>query len=171
MDDSKQHSWARTGCSLLAPMRWRCQEKKNREAAEKSLKRKCSAEEVTRSAEKQGADAVKKCKETGYNLTRGQTLHKLPFQVLRTASMELVEAKAKLCWITGVVAVKGYSASKVEIVNRKTGRTEIVKLINCDPDDFLGPGETEVSSNKYICCPQSPPPSIPLSLGSGGKHM
>ena len=48
--------------------------------------------------EKQGADAVKKCKETGYNLTRGQTLHKLPFQVLRTASMELeAEAKGKLC--------------------------------------------------------------------------
>ena len=60
---------------------------------------------------------------------------------------------------------------KVEIVNRKTGGKEIVKLINCDPDDFLGAGETEVSSNKYIWCPQSPLPSIPLSLGSVGKHM
>ena len=37
------------------------------------------------------------------------------------------------------------SASKVEIVNRKTGETEIVTLIDCDPVDFLGPGETEVS--------------------------
>ena len=53
-----------------------------------------------------------------------------------------------------MVAVKGYSASKVEIVNRKTGGAEIVKLINCDPDDFLGAGETEVSTNKYICHPQ-----------------
>ena len=65
--------------------------------------------------------------------------------------MELeAEAKGKLFWITGVVAAKGYSASKVEIVNRKTGGAEIVKLINCDPDDFLGAGESEVSSNKCI---------------------
>ena len=49
-----------------------------------------------------------------------------------------------------MVAAKGYSASKVEIVNSKTGGTEIVKLINCDLDDFLGPGETEVSSNKHV---------------------
>ena len=70
-----------------------------------------------------------------------------------------------------MVAAKGYSASKVEIINKKTGGTDIVKLINCDPDDFLGPGETEVSRNKYICCPQSPLPSIPPSLGSVGKHM
>ena len=111
-------------------------------------------------------------KETGYNPTHGQTIPKLPFQVLQTASMELeAEAKGKLFWITGVVVAKGYSASKVEIVNRKTGGTQIVKLINCDPDDFLGPDETEVSSNKYICCPQSPLPSIPLSLGSVDKHM
>ena len=67
------------------------------------------------------------------------------------ASMELeVEAKAKLCSNTGTVGAKDYSASKVEIVNRKTGGTQIVKLINCDPHDFLGPGETEVSSNKCI---------------------
>ena len=70
-----------------------------------------------------------------------------------------------------MVGAKEYSASKVEIVNRKTGGTQLVKLINCDPEDFLGPGETEVSSDKYICCPQSPPPSIPLSLGSVGKRM
>ena len=44
------------------------------------------------------SNAVKKCKEAGYNLTRGWILHKLPFQVLQTASMELeAEAKAKLC--------------------------------------------------------------------------
>ena len=111
-------------------------------------------------------------KETGYNPTRGQTIPKLPFQVLQTASMELeAEAKGKLFWITGVVVAKGYRASKVEIVNRKTGGTQIVKLINCDPDDFLGPDETEVSSNKYICCPQSPLPSIPLSLGSVDKQL
>ena len=111
-------------------------------------------------------------KETGYNQTHGQTIPKLPFQVLQTASMELeAEVKGKLFWITGVVVAKGYSASKVEIVNRKTGGTQIVKLINCDPDDFLGPDETEVSSNKYICCPQSSYPSIPPSLGSVGKHM
>ena len=61
--------------------------------------------------------------------------------------------------------------SKVETVNRKIGGTEIVKLINCDPDDFLGAGETEVNSNKYICSPQSPPLSILLSLCSVGKHM
>ena len=63
-----------------------------------------------------------------------------------------------------MVAAKGCSASKVEIVNRKTGGTEIVKLINCDPDDILGPGETEVSSNKCICHPQSPPPPFHLAL-------
>ena len=63
-----------------------------------------------------------------------------------------------------MVAVKGYSALKVEIVNRKTGRTEIVKLINCDPNDFLGAGETEVWSNKYICRPQSLPPPFHLAL-------
>ena len=52
--------------------------------------------------------------------------------------MELeAEVKGKLCSITGVVGGKEYSASKVEVVNRKTGGTEIVKLINCDPDDFL----------------------------------
>ena len=89
-----------------------------------------------------------------------------------SASKELeAEAKAKLCSITGVVGAKEYSVSKVEIVNRKTGGTEIVKLINCDLDDFLGAGETEVSTNKYICHPQSPPLSIPHSLGSVGKCM
>ena len=43
------------------------------------------------------SNVVKKCTEAGYNLTRGRTLHKLPFQVLRTASMKLeAEAKGKL---------------------------------------------------------------------------
>ena len=44
------------------------------------------------------SNAVKKCNEAGYNLTRGRTLHKLPFQVLQTASIKLeAEAKGKLC--------------------------------------------------------------------------
>ena len=44
------------------------------------------------------SNAVKKCNEAGYNLTHGRTLHKLPFQVLQTASIKLeAEAKGKLC--------------------------------------------------------------------------
>ena len=50
------------------------------------------------------SNAVKKCNEAGYNLTHGRTLHKLPFQVHGTASMELeVEAKGNcvesLVWL------------------------------------------------------------------------
>ena len=129
-------------------------EKKNWEAAGKASKEYAQLKKLQdqlKSKVLKLSNDVKKCKEAGYNPTHRQTIPKATISVLQRASMELeAEAKAKLCWITGVVAVKGCSASKVEIVNRKTGGTELVKLINCDPDDFLGPGESEVSSNKCI---------------------
>ena len=103
---------------------------KNWEAAEKSLKRKCSAEEVTRSVEKQGADAVKKCKETGYNLTRGWTLHKLPFQCSEWYRWNLKQNWKQSCVESLVwLQQKWYSGSKVEIVNRKTGGTEVINQL------------------------------------------
>ena len=93
------------------------------------------------------SNAVKKCKEAGYNRTRGRTVHKPPFQCTEQHRRKLKRKRKQSCseslaWLEQ----EGYSASKVEIVNRKTGETEIVTLIDYDPDDFLGPGETEVSA-------------------------
>ena len=93
------------------------------------------------------SNAVKKCKEAGYNRIRGWAVHKPPFQCTKRHRRNLKRKRKESCseslaWLEQ----EGYSASKVEIVNRKTGETEIVTLIDCDPDDFLGPGETEVSA-------------------------
>ena len=96
------------------------------------------------------SNAVQKCKEAGYNPTHGQTIPKLPFQCSNGHQRNLKQKRKQSCVQSLVWLEQRNSASKVEIVNRKTGGTEIVKLINCDPDDFLGPGESEVSSNKCI---------------------
>ena len=85
-------------------------EKQLKKASKESAQLKKSQDQLKSKVLKL-SNAATKCNEAGYNLTRGQTLHKLPFQVLQMASIKLeAETKAKLCSITGVVAAKGYSA-------------------------------------------------------------
>ncbi len=41
--------------------------------------------------------------------------------------------------------LEGSTATKVELVNNKTGEKEILNLIEANPEDFLGPNEAHVS--------------------------
>ena len=72
-------------------------EKQLKKASNENAQLKKSQDQL-KSKVLKSSNAVKKCKEAGYNLKCGQTLHKLSFQVLQTASMKLeVEVKGKLC--------------------------------------------------------------------------
>ena len=119
--------WTITVCSNYVKIpKKKKTEKQLKKALKENVQLKKSHDELKSKVLKFSND-VKKCKEAWYNPTHGQTIPKLPFQCSKGHQWNLKQKRKQSCVQSLVwLEQKEYSASKVEIVNRKTGETEIV---------------------------------------------